>query len=454
MAIPGILTSKILDEFHKNFNEDKKNILAQNVCTKNDPLECCISRSNIEQTNHVFQHKVSEVKPVTNQKNSGRCWIFATLNVIRIPFVKQYNLEEFEFSQPYLFFWDKIERCNYFLHNIVKTAKQGEKVEDRLVSFLLHDPTCDGGQWDMICNLINRYGLVPKSCFPESWTSESTSRMNFILTSKLREFAKELRRLVADEASDDAIEKKILEQLNIVYRIVGICLGIPSQLITWEYYDKTKNYHCIGPITGLDFYTKHVKPIFNVDEKVCLVTDPRLSNPFGHLYSVDCLGNVMGGRKTLYNNQPAELLLSLTAKSIKQNEAVWFGCEVIKRFASKQGFHSIDAHDINSLFGIDAQMGLSKADRLIYGESSMTHAMVFTGVSFDSDEKPTKLRVENSWGEERGEKGYIAMTAEWFLEFVFEIVVDKKFVPAEILAVFDQDPVILPAWDPMGTLAQ
>ncbi|XP_034933674.1 bleomycin hydrolase [Chelonus insularis] len=454
MAAPGELTPEILSDFRKKFHQEEKNLLAQNVCTKNDPLECCMSRSNFEETNHVFQYKVMEAKPMTNQKNSGRCWIFATLNVIRIPFIKHFNLEEFEFSQPYLFFWDKIERCNYFLHNIVKTAKQGEKVEDRLVSFLLHDPTCDGGQWDMICNLINRYGLVPKACFPESWTTESTSRMNSLLTSKLREFSRELRSLVDDGASNEAIEKRIIEQMTVVYRIVGICVGIPSETITWEYYDKAKNHKSIGPITGLDFYKNHVKPYFNVDDKVCLVTDPRPTHPFGHLYTVDCLGNVVGGRQTLYNNQPAEVLLELTAKSIHQQEAVWFGCEVVKRFASKPGFFSLKAHDIMSMFGVDAQLGLSKADRLIYGESSMTHAMVFTGVSLDNKGKVTKLRVENSWGEERGDKGYNVMTAEWFNEFVFEIVVDKKFVPPEVLAVFEQEPRVLPAWDPMGTLAQ
>lgn len=248
---------------------------------------------------------------------------------------------------------------------------------------MLLDPTCDGGQWDMICNLINRYGLVPKTSFPESWTTESTSRMNSLLTSKLREFSKELRSLVSDNAQDDFIQKKIHEQMTIIYRIVGICLGIPAETIKWEYYDKTKAYNCVGPITGLEFYKKYVKPIFNVDDKVCLVTDPRPSHPFGHLYTVNCLGNVVGGRKTLYNNQPVELLMKYAAESIKTGEAVWFGCEIFKRFATKQGLQDIKAHDLQEMFGVDAQLGLTKADRLIYGESSMSHAMVLTGYTAD-----------------------------------------------------------------------
>ncbi|XP_063992180.1 bleomycin hydrolase isoform X1 [Diachasmimorpha longicaudata] len=454
MATPGVLTPEIIHDFRQKFYANQGNIQAQNACVKNDPLEMCVSRKHLEETNHVFQHKVAEVKPMTNQKNSGRCWLFAALNVMRIKFMKQYNLEEFEFSQAYLFFWDKVERSNFFLHNIVSIAKRGEKIEDRLASFLLFEPVPDGGQWDMLTNLINRYGVVPKSCFPESWTSESTSRMNSLVNSKLREFAKALKNLVDSGASDEDIETKITGQMVTVFRIIGICLGVPSETITWEYYDKSKVYNCIGPLKPVDFYTKYVKPYFNVDNKVCLVTDPRPSNPFGHLYQVECLGNVVGGRKTLYNNQPPELLMSLAADSIKAGEAVWFGCEVSKRFASKYGIQDIKAHDFTALFGVDIQLGLTKADRLVYGESAMTHAMAFTGVSTDAEGKVKKLRVENSWGEERGDKGYQVLSAEWFNEFVFEVVVDKNFVPADVLAVFDQEPVLLPAWDPMGCLAR
>lgn len=449
----GTLSTGILNEFRDKFYNNERNIQAQNVCVRSDPLESCLSRKNLEQTNHIFQHKVAEIKPMTNQKSSGRCWLFAALNVIRIPFAKQYNIEEFEFSQSYLFFWDKIERSNYFLNNIVKTAQRGDKVEDRLVGFLLNDPIPDGGQWDMIVNLINRYGVVPKSSFPETWTTESTTRMNSLLCSKLREYSKELRTMVENGLSNDKIEAKIVEQMSVIYRIVGICLGVPSEKITWEYYDKSKVYHSIGPITGLEFYTKYVKPYYNFDDKICLVTDPRPTNPFGHVYEVEFLGNVVGGRRTLYNNQPAELLMKLAGESIKAGEAVWFGCEVSKRSATKYGIHDINSVNLKAFFGTDVQIGLTKADRLIYGESAMTHAMVFTGVSYNDDGNVKKLRVENSWGEDRGDKGYHVLTSDWFNEFVFEVVVDKKYVPADVMAVFQQEPVLLPAWDPMGCLA-
>ncbi|XP_020715250.1 bleomycin hydrolase isoform X1 [Ceratitis capitata] len=452
---PNAITQQKLDKWRKDFYSEPKNILAQNVCSRVDPFDVCLSRKSLENTNHVFTYKVeTEGKPVTNQKSSGRCWLFAALNCIRLPFMKSLNIDEFEFSQGYLFYWDKIERCNYFLNNIVKTARRNEVVDGRLVSFLLNDPTSDGGQWDMLVNLITKHGLMPKKCFPETYSCEASMRMNAILKSKLREYAKVLRDLLAKEPTDEEVSQKIDEMMGSIYKIVGICLGIPNERFTWEYYDKSKAYKSIGPVTPLEFYENYVKPVFNVEDKVCLVNDPRPSSFYDQTYTVDCLGNVVGGRPVLYNNQPVEKLLQLVAESLKAGEAVWFGCEVSKRFASKQGIEDLSVHDFKLVFDVDIQTPLSKADRLIFGESAMTHAMLFTAVSVDENGDVKKLRVENSWGEDRGEKGYLVMTAEWFKEFGFEVVIDKSFVPPEILKVFDMEAIVLPAWDPMGTLAK
>ncbi|KAK9753189.1 Peptidase C1-like family [Popillia japonica] len=476
--IPKNLLSKdLIVKLRANFYEDKKNILAQNVCSRTDPFDVCLSRKQLEGTQHIFNHKVEpEGKPMTNQKNSGRCWIFAALNVMRLPFIKNLNLEDFEFSQGYLFFWDKVERCNFFLNNMVEVARRNEPVDGRLMSFLLHDPTSDGGQWDMFVNLVNKHGLMPKKCFPEAFSCESSTRMNQILKSKLREYGKAIRELISSGASDGAVQALIEQQMENIFRVVGICLGIPNETFTWNYYDKNKIFHSIGPITPLEFYVKHsrenkifhsigpitplefyvkhVRDLYNVDNKVCLVTDPRPANEYGKAYTVDCLGNVVGGRKCIYNNQRVETLLDLAAQSIREGDAVWFGCEVGKRFAGKQGIQDLDIHDFTLVFGVDIQTTMSKADRLLYGESAMSHAMVFTGISTNPDGSVSKLRVENSWGEERGEKGYLVMTTPWFHEFVFEVVVDKRYVPVDILAVFNQEPIVLPAWDPMGTLAK
>ncbi|XP_022904570.2 bleomycin hydrolase [Onthophagus taurus] len=469
-----VLNNDFLGRLRQSFYTDPKNLLAQNICSRIEPFDVCISRKHLEETQHVFNFKVDEAKPITNQKNSGRCWIFAALNVIRIPFIKHYNLDDFEFSQAYLFFWDKIERCNYFLNNVVEVTRREEAVDGRLMSFLLQDPICDGGQWDMFVNLVKKHGLMPKKNFPESFSCENSLRMNALLKSKLREYAKTLRDLIVSDKNEDEIKATIENMMENIYRIVGICLGIPSESFVWTFYDKNKQFHSVGPISPKEFYENHVKHIFNLDNKVCLVTDPRPSNPYNKSYTIDCLGNVVGGKKIIYNNQEVEMLLNLTAKSIEQNEPVWFGCEVTKRFAGKQGVQDLKVHDFELVFGVDVQITMSKADRLVYGESAMTHAMIFTGIykevnrnlpksdsnvdlkeeKYVKDGEVLRLRVENSWGEERGEKGYLVMSADWFKEFVFEVVVDKKFVDEEVLKVFELEPVVLPAWDPMGTLAE
>lgn len=450
----AVLTPDILKTFRKNFESNSKNILALTACAKVDPYDICLQRKVVETTCHVFQHKVdSEIKPVTNQKSTGQCWIYAALNTIRVPFAKKYELEEFEFSQNYLFFWEKIERCNYVLHTIVSVLKRGEQIDGRLLSFLLRDPIADGGQWDMIVNIITKYGLMPKKCFPLTFSSESSMRLNAILKAKLREYVRDINLLMQKGSSDEKVEEKILTCMEELYRVISICLSVPPETFTWEYYNKSKAYCSVGPITPMKFYEEYVKPYYDIENKVCFVNDPRAENPYDRTYTVDCLGNMMGGRRTLYVNQKSEQLLKYTAESIKNNEPVWFGCEVGKMFAGKIGIQDLRILDYKSLFDVDLYSNITKADRLYYGDSMMTHAMVFTAVSLNGNGEVTKLRVENSWGEDRGEKGYLIMTRDWFKEFGFEVVVDKKFVPKEIAEFLKTEPKVLPAWDPMGSLA-
>jgi len=484
----GQLTTDILGDFHKEFVENSKHLFAQNVISRADPFETCIQRKVLERSSPVFTHKVDEVKPITNQKSSGRCWIFAALNTIRIPFMKANNLEDFEFSQAYLFFWDKIERSNYFLNTVADIYQRSPKEDanGRLGNFLLKSPISDGGQWDMIINLIEKHGVMPKRCFPETFSCENSLRMNRILTSKLREFAYDIHRHIDSNGGTDdgSVRNLIYEQMKTIFRIVSICLGSPPKQFTWEYYDKSKKYQKVENISPLDFYENLVKPNFDINSKVCLVSDPRPANKMGKTYTVDCLGNVVGGRRTIYNNQPIDVLMKVSAKSIEAGEPVWFGCDVGKHIATKEGLLDLEAHDYQMAFDTSVHLNLSKADRLIYGDSLMTHAMVLTGFRLENyvavpnseidiqleqrgldevtkdeeddkiHEKITKWRVENSWGEDKHEKGYLAMTNDWFSEFVFEVVVDRKFCSQEVLQVLDQEPEILPAWDPMGVLVK
>ncbi|XP_053130925.1 bleomycin hydrolase-like isoform X1 [Hemicordylus capensis] len=442
--------------FAKTLREDPRYVLAQNVATCADPLEVCLQREVVQDTLQVFQHAIpAEGKPVTNQKSSGRCWIFSCLNVIRLPFMKKFNIEEFEFSQSYLFFWDKVERCYYFLHAFVETAQKKEPVEGRLLQFLLANPCNDGGQWDMLVNIIEKYGLVPKKLFPESHTTEASRRMNDILNHKMREYCVRLRNMVETGCNKEEIGTALDTMIEEVFRIVTICLGSPPETFSWEYYDKEKNYHKIGPVSPQEFYKEHVKPIFDLESKVCLVNDPRPQNQYSRLYTVEYLSNMLGGRKTLYNNQPIELLKKMAACSIRDGEAVWFGCDVGKHFNSKLGINDMNIFNHKLVFGVSVK-NMNKEERLIFGDSMMTHAMVLTAFTEKGDQEGCfeKWRVENSWGEDRGNKGYLLMTDDWFSEYVYEVVVDKKHVPEDVLAVMQQDPIVLPAWDPMGALAK
>ena len=422
------------NRYREEFYSSEKNRLAQNVVSKTDPLEACLNRLTIDASNHVFSHKVKtksfmgkiasiltfvyrscfkvdEVKPMTNQKSSGRCWLFAVLNAMRIPFIKSMGMDEMEFSQAHLFFWDKIERSHYFLTTIVSVFKRStdQTPDSRLASYLLHDPINDGGQWDMVCNIIEKHGVMPKQAFPDTVSCESSRNMNRILKSKLREFAQELYIAVTnDKESDEDVQKRIKGYMSTVFRIVGICLGVPPENFTWQYYDKSKKAHKIGPISPLEFYTTHVKPHFNVLDKACLVTDPRPSNPTGQTYTVDCLGNVVGAKMTVYNNQSVDVLADLASKSIQAGEPVWFGCDVSKFFSRKKGFLDLELFgkalysnilsqkgknsytliiiDFNLVFDTQIYIGLNKSDRLNYGDSLMNHAMLLTGVHIEVKE--------------------------------------------------------------------
>jgi len=276
--------------------------------------------------------------------------------------------------------------------------------------------------------------------------------MNGILKTKLREYARTLRLEMEGGKTDEQLEETISTMMKEIYRIIGICLGIPPKTFVWQYTDKSKQVHTLGPITPLEFYNEHVKPLYNVEDKICLISDPR--NLYGKTYSVDCLGNMVGGRIMIYNNQPIDTLITYARTSIQQNEAVWFGCEIGKRNVAKQGYLDLEAHDYQLVFGTDMQTVLDKESRLIYGDSLMTHAMMFTGCHIEDDGSVSRWRVENSWGDDKGEKGYIFMSTDWFKEFVFEIVVDKKYVSEEVLRVNSIPPFVLPAWDPMGALAE
>lgn len=422
------------------------------MCNKTDLWDTSRQQDLVWSSPHVFNTKAGEGKPMTNQKSSGRCWIFACLNVLRVPVAKHFKLEEMEFSQSYLFFWDKLERSSYLLDMFVEIAKKGEAPDGRLLSHLLHNPLDDGGQWDMLVNLVEKYGVVPKAYFPDAHSAEASIRMDRMVNNKIREFCMCIHTMVNGGKSTEEIAAEKTKMLEEIYRICSIALGTPPEQFTWEFYDSEKNYKKIGPIRPVDFYREHIKPLSDLTDMVCLVNDPRPDNAYGKLYTVEYLNNMSAGRTVLYINQSIDVLKQLALAAIRSGEPVWFGCDVGKCFSRKPGILDLNIVNTELVFGTNL-LGLSKAERLQYGESMMTHAMVLTAVHTEDDEKIIRWRVENSWGDTDGDKGFIVMSDDWFSEFVYEVVVDKKHVPSEILEVLKQTPVVLPAWDPMGSLA-
>ncbi len=437
-----------ISKFNKKFKSCPTGKISRNALTRSQINNVAMNWDAFSVTNHIFSDVITtEMKKVTNQKSSGRCWGFAGLNLMRISLAEKYNLGDFEFSQNYFMFFDKLEKSNYFLENIIQTLD--ESYDSRLMMHLLHSPVQDGGQWDMFVNLIEKYGVVPQSAMPESFQSSQSGMMNRFLTRKLREFAWTLREMNNKKGitvSDLRKEKE--EMMSVIYSMLCVCLGNPPEKFDWQTRDKKNKFIRLTDISPVDFYKKHSG--VNLKDKVCLIHAPMSNKKMNELYTVSFLGNVVGGQIIKYANVEINDIKKAAIKSIKNNESVWFGCDVGKMFHRELGLMDMDLYDYEALF--DTKFGMNKATRLEYGDSMMTHAMLFTGVDL-ADGKSRKWRVENSWGIKGGDKGYYLMTDKWFDEYNYEIVVDKKYLPKRILDLFDREPVKLAPWDPMGALA-
>jgi len=432
------------EQYVRDLLKDSKNRLGLSALSTNNPAAILEVPSAILKDTQYFNLAIPhEGSPVTNQRSSGRCWIFAACNVFRIAIQQKYNIEKFELSQAYLFFWDKVEKANYFLESILDTA--GEDVDSRILGALMAGPVGDGGQWDMIVNLVSKYGIVPQTLYPDSWNAQNSSTMDRILTTKLREDGLRLRTLKAKSASAEKIgEAKELMMQDII-RILTLCLGPPPRAddkFTWEYYDNAHNFKSVE-LTPLEFAeTTHVKNFFS------LVNDPR--NEYNRLLTVDHLGNVWGGRPITYVNVDKLVMKAACVAMLKKGLPIFFGSDVGKFSDSGKGIMDTDLVDYE--LGFNIKMGMSKAERLLTGESQMTHAMVLTAVHVE-DGKPVRWRVENSWSESAGTKGYFVMSDKWMDEFCYQAVVDPSVVAKEIRDVLKQTPKTLPLWDPMGALA-
>jgi len=419
--------------------------LAQNAVTQVTAEDVALNREIVFGTDHSFSHVLDDWT-VTNQKSSGRCWMFAGLNLFRVGAMEKMGLKNFEFSQNYTMFCDKIERANYFLEAIIHTADR--EVDDRTVAYLLARPISDGGQWNMFVSLVRKHGLVPKTLMPETQSSSASARMNANLAAKLREGGKDLRESFARGASPEQLREEKEKILAVIYRMLCIHLGTPPTHFAWQWTDKDKEFHRDGEVTPQDFATAYVD--LPLDDYVCLVNDPRPTSPMGRTFTVEYLGNVVEGGMVRYLNVGVDVMKDLTKKSILKGEPVWFGCDTGKMSRRDLGIWDKDLYDYAGLY--ETSFSLSKAERLNYHETQMTHAMLFTGVDI-VDDGVRRWRVENSWGEDNGKKGFFVMNDNWFDEYVFEIAARRSDLPADLQRAVDLDPIVLPAWDPMGALA-
>ncbi|KAA8345809.1 C1 family peptidase [Leuconostoc mesenteroides] len=445
------MSTEITNQQIKDFRtatDDKHNNIIRRAVTKNGIHSASFDQEIANINTPIFSIDLDTGK-VANQKQSGRCWMFAALNTMRHDIKDRFHIsDEFQLSQSYTLFWDKFEKANYFYENVLKTAT--EPLDSRRVSFLLTTPQQDGGQWDMIVSIIEKYGLVPQSIYPESKASSATAELNNTLNTLLRHDATVLRGLVAQQASKDRISNARNEMLANVYRLLSLTLGEPPVQFDFEYRDELHNFHVERQLTPQDYYQKFVS--WDLDEYISVINAPTADKPFDATYNVDMLGNVVGGRDVKHLNVDINKMKAFAISQLKDGQSVWFGVDMGPQVDRESGLMASGIFASDDLFNVDSTM--TKAQRLDYGESLMTHAMVLTGVDLDENDQPTKWKVENSWGEKVGKKGYFTMSDDWMNEYAYQIVVKKEYLSSELVNIYDNSkPTLLSPWDPMGALA-
>lgn len=418
----------------------------ENAVSHNGLLKSLETRQSAIDNDYVFSIDLTK-DAVSNQKASGRCWMFAALNTFRHKLISDFKLENFELSQAHTFFWDKYEKSNWFLEQIIATADQ--EIGSRKVKFLLDTPQQDGGQWDMVVSLFEKYGVVPKSVYPESISSSASRELNQYLNKLLRQDAQILRDLLSKGASLEEVQTQKENLLQEIFNFLAVNLGLPPRSFDFAYRDKDNIYHRDTNVTPQAFYEKYVG--LKLSDYVSIINAPTTDKPYNKSYTVELLGNVVGAPAVRYLNVEMNRFKELAIAQLKAGESVWFGSDVGQSSNRQTGIMATNTYDFSSGLGIHFHQ--DKAGRLDYSESLMTHAMVLTGVDLDDNEQPLKWKVENSWGDKVGDKGYFVASDSWMDEYTYQIVVRKEFLTPEELAAYQAQPQILAPWDPMGALA-
>lgn len=434
----GGLSPEMLAKISATYADNSYDKAISNALAGTSIATLAINADNAAMIDTHFSDRV-RTKGITDQKSSGRCWLFTGLNVLRAKMIDKYGLPGMEFSQSYLFFYDQLEKANLFLQGVIDTRKL--PFEDRKVDWLFSNPLSDGGQFTGVSNLITKYGVVPAEAMPETFQANNTSQMANLLKLKLREFGLEIR--AAHKARPAELQEMKLRQLSEIYRMLALCLGEPVQEFEWTRCDKDNNIVSRAKYTPKSFYQEFLGEDLE-NNYIMIMNDP--TREYGKVYEIDYDRHVYDGHNWLYINLPVERIKEMAIASIKDNVAMYFSCDVGKFYDKSKGTLDLANFDYDSLMGVT--FGMDKKQRVQTHASGSSHAMTLIAVDI-VDGKPVKWMVENSWGPASGYKGCLIMTDEWFNEYMFRLVVEKKYVPADVLKMLDQDPIMLPAWDPM-----
>ena len=434
-AQQGGITQDMLNQIKSSYKHTPADKAIYNAMAETSIAVLAKNHENLANFDTNFTNKVVS-HGITDQQQSGRCWLFTGLNVLRAQMMAKYGLDEMEFSQNYCFFYDQLEKANLFLQGIIDTREK--PMDDKMVEWLFRNPISDGGQFTGISDVIGKYGVVPSSVMPETYSSENTSQIARLVGLKLREFGLQLRDEAAKGVKVSALEAKKTEMLSTVYRMLALAFGEPVERFTWTMNGETKEY------TPQSFYQEYLGNDLT-NNYVMLMNDP--SREYYKCYEIDFDRHVYDGKNWTYVNLPVEDIKAMAIESIKDSTMMYFSCDVAKFLDSKRGTLDLKNFDYESLMG--TTFGMNKKQRVQTFASGSSHAMTLMAVDLDKDGKPKKWMVENSWGAASGYQGHLIMTDEWFNEYMFRLVVEKKYVPEKVLNILKQKPIRLPAWDPM-----
>ncbi len=432
-----------LEKLLVDYKASPERTIARHALSNSEIHNVSLNKDFISDMDFNFDINV-DTMDATNQKASGRCWIFAATNVLREIIGKQKNIKFFELSQSYIAFYDKLEKLNFTLEAFIDLIDVD--YDDRTLQFMLNG-VGDGGQWDMFVNVVKKYGVCPKNAYPETFTSSATRYINTLLNAELRHFASESR-IVKKDKGMEAVRELKQNYMDRFYRALVSVYGLPPEKFDFEYTDKDNKCHVEKGFTPMSFFDKYVGK--TLDDYISVINAPTKDKPFNKAYTVKYLGNVLGGKKVTHLNLPMERVKELIISQLKDNQIVWFGSDVAYYGDREKGIWDDRLYDYKSLLELDIKM--DKGESLDYRSSAMNHAMCITGVAI-REGVPTKWKIENSWGTVNGHNGYYMMSASWFDQYTYQAVINKKYLTKEELKAYEAEPIELKPWDPMGSLA-